>query len=150
MTFCLIKPLAEKMKQMVKSGEIDIEKIAEMSSKERRDYFTKTFGERNAKEINALFESKLLLKNQKRGMINWVKQITGIKPEEKRTLIDRINRLKEVLTPENEQRFLEDLVSKRLGTDISFAESKKIAELSENITKLENYTTDAERIASGS
>jgi len=150
MTFCLIKPLAERFKQMIKSGKIDIDKLMDMTSQERNQYFKDIFGEdRIAKEVNALFESKLLLKHQKTGLVNWAKQITGIKPEVKNTLIDRIIKMKEILKPETEQAFLQDLVSKRLGTDITLLEAKKIADLSEKITSLENWKTKNERVAYG-
>lgn len=148
-TFCLVKDLAEKVKQTIKSGEIDIAKLSDMTSAERRAYFNDTLGERNAKEVNALFESKLLLKNQKRGLVNWAKQITGIKPEIKRDLIARIEKMDKILSPEDEARFLEDLASKRLGTDISIEEASKIMELSNKIKEIEKYTNDKERIAYG-
>ncbi len=150
MAFCLIKPLAEKFKQMIKSGEIDIDRLIDMSSQERNQYFKNIFGEdRVSKEVNALFESKLLLKYQKTGLVNWAKQIAGMKPEIKNTLIDKIVKMKEILKPETEKVFLQDLVSKRLGADISIVEAKKIAEMSEKITNLENWKTDKERIAYG-
>ena len=147
--FCLVKDLSAKVKQMIKSGDIDIAKLSDMTSAERRSYFNNLLGERNAKEVNALFESKLLLKNQKRGLVNWAKQITGIKPDAKRDLIARIERMEKILSPEDEARFLEDLASKRLGADISIEEASKIMELSDKIKSLENFTNDKERIAYG-
>lgn len=149
MAFCLVKELSTKIKQMIKSGELDIDKLIEMSSAERRKYFTNILGERNAKEVNALFESKLLLKNQRLGLVNWAKQITGIKEATKVDLISKIERMDKILTPETEQSFLQDLASKRLGTDITLEEAKKISELSNKIKDLENYTSDAERIKYG-
>lgn len=142
--------LADKLKQAIIDGKIDIQKLAEMTSQERRSFFTEFFGnETTAKEVNALFESKTLLKNQIRGMVNWAKQITGIKPEVKRDLISRIQKMDKVLSPEDQTKFLEDLASKRLGTDISIEEASKIMELSNNIKKLENFTNDKERITYG-
>ncbi|MDD3999868.1 MAG: hypothetical protein PHX62_03120, partial [Bacilli bacterium] len=148
-TYCLIKPLADKIKQMIKSGEIDIDKLSSMTSKERNDYFKELLGERNAKETNALFESKLLLKNQRLGLVNWAKQITGIKPEVKNTLIDKIMKMDKILSPSEEKAFLQDLASKRLGVDISIEEAKKIIELSNKIKSAEKFTNEAERIKLG-
>lgn len=142
--------LANKLKQAIVDGKIDISKLAEMSSGERRSFFNDFFGnETTAKEVNALFESKLLLKNQIRGMVNWAKQISGIKPEVKRDLISRIQKMDKILNPEEQRLFLEDLASKRLGTDISIEEANKIMELSNKIKELENFTNDKERIAYG-
>lgn len=148
-TFCLVKGLSTKVKQMIKSGEIDIKKLSDMTSAERRSYFNNVLGERNAKEVNALFESKLLLKNQKKGLVNWAKQITGIKPEVQRDLISRIEKMDKILSPEDEAKFMEDLASKRLGADVSIEEASKIMELSNKIKELEKYTNDKERIAYG-
>lgn len=148
-TFCLIKPLAEKFKRMIKSGEIDIAKLNEMTSAERHTFFNEFLGDRNAREVNSLFESKLLLKKQKLGLVNWAKQVTGMKPEVKNTLVDKIMKMDKVLNPTEEKVFLQDLASKRLGTDISFAEAKKITELSQNITKSENYSDKTGRISYG-
>lgn len=149
-SFCLTASKAEKIKKKIISGEIDISKLSEASSAERRKFFQGILGEeRLAKETNALFESKLLLKNQKRGLVNWAKQITGIKPQVRRDLISRIERMEKILSPEDEAKFLEDLASKRLGADITTEEASKILELSNKIKELENYTNDKERIAYG-
>lgn len=148
-TFCLVKDLATKFKQMIKSGEIDINKLSDMSSSERRKFFSDILGERNAKEVNALFESKLLLKNQKKGLVNWAKQITGMKPEVKRDIVSRIEKMDNVLNPEDEEAFLQDLASKRLGTDITIDEAKKIVDLSNKINSLKDFTNTSERINYG-
>lgn len=133
-SFCLMPKLAEKLKQAIVDGKIDIEKLSEMTSKERRNFFTEFFGnEATAKEVNALFESKLLLKNQVKGIVNWAKQVTGIKPEVKRDLISRIEKMDKLLNPEEQRLFLEDLASKRLGTDISIEEADEILKLSNKI-----------------
>lgn len=149
MAFCLLPKVAEKFKELIRSGKIDIEMLSKMTSEERRKFFADIVGKDAAKEVNALFESKLLLKNQKRGLVNWAKQIVGMKPEAKNTLIDKIMNMKEILTPENEQSFLQDLASKRLGTDISITEAKKISELSNRVSETKNYTTEQGRIDYG-
>ncbi len=45
-----------------------------MSSADRHAFFSKIVGEDHAGPVNALFESKLLLKDQQRGLINWAKK----------------------------------------------------------------------------
>jgi len=147
--FCLTKELAENFKQAIVSGKIDIDKLSNMSSAERRQFFSVTLGERNAKEVNALLESKLLLKNQRLGMVNWAKQITGMKELTKTDLISKIGRMDRILNPVNEKEFLQDLASKRLGTSVTTEEAKKIMELSDKIKSLENFKVTEERIAYG-
>ena len=126
-SFCLVANKAEEIKKKIISGEIDISKLSDASSAERRKFFQDILGEeRLAKETNALFESKLLLKNQKKGLVNWAKQITGITPEAKRDIVSRIEKMDKILSPEDEAKFLEDLASKRLGADITTEEASKI------------------------
>lgn len=148
-TFCLPKTISDQFKQMIKSGEVDIDKLSSISSKDRIAFFMKIMNERNAKEVNAIFESKLLLKNQKKGMVTWAKQITGITPEAKNTLIDKIERMSNILSPENEKDFLQSLASKRLGADITIEEANKIAEMSKKVSELKNYTDTQGRIKYG-
>lgn len=133
MVFCLIKPVAEQFKKALKSGEIDPGKLSAMSSIERRSFFARLMGEENARQVNALFESKLLLKNQEQGMINWAKQITGIKPEVRKGLIEKIQGMKEILSPKDRQAFLNDLAAKKLGIEVTADEAGIIAELSAKV-----------------
>jgi hypothetical protein len=150
MAFCLLPKQADALKNAIRNGEIDIQKLALSSSEERRAFFKTYFNEdRIAKEINTLFESKLLLKNQKRGLVNWAKQVTGIKPEVKRDLISRIEKMDKLLSPESDKGFLQDLASKRLGADITIDEAKKIKELSDKVAGLKNFKDEAERLNYG-
>ncbi len=87
MAWCLIKSQVEKFRQALKSGELNPGKLQEMTSEERRGYLAKFVGPENAMEVNALFESKLLLQNQKAGMISWAKKISGITPKTKMDLL---------------------------------------------------------------
>lgn len=134
--FCLVKSLAEKFTEKLRSGEIDPEKLSSMSSTERRDFFSKFLGEENAKQVNALFESKLLLKNQKEGIINWAKQVAGMKPEAMRDILSKVNKMTEILNPENEKAFLHDLTAKKLGTEVTVDEAAKISELGKRTNDL--------------
>jgi len=132
-SFCLPKHLATDFKSKLKNGEITPEKLMAMTSAERRTFFAEFMGEVNAKETNAAFESKLILKNQQQGIINWAKSVAGIKPEVKRDLISRVEKMTEVLQPAQMDSFLADLAEKKLGIGVTAEEAKTIAELSKNI-----------------
>ena len=149
MSYCLIKPLADAFRKALKDGRIDPEKLAGLSSEERHAFFADIIGEDNAGKVNALFESKLLQNDVEQGMINWAKQVTGIKPEVRNDLISRIQKMKPgILNPADEKAFLEDLASRRLGTEVTLEEAKQITELSNNLAKAkENIPTD--RLAYG-
>lgn len=136
MAFCLVPKLAEKFKKAITTGEINPEKLNNMTSEERNKFFTKIVGDENATKVNAAFESKLLLKNKEQGMITWAKQLTGIKEPTRRDLVSKIERMigdednrKFILNPKNEELFLKDLASTRLGVDVSPAEARRITEI---------------------
>ena len=67
MAFCLIKEKADRFKRLIKEGGVKyLQELTEMTSEARRLEFMEKLGvdELTAKEVNALFESKLLLKYQ--------------------------------------------------------------------------------------
>ncbi len=131
--FCLTKDKALLFKKALKSGEIQPGKLSKMSSAERRVYLEKFVGKDNAQPVNGLFESKLLLKNQKAGMIAWAKTVAGMTKESKRDIFAKIERLDEALNPKTEEAFLEDLVSTKLKLNITATEAKTIYALSKKV-----------------
>lgn len=147
---CLPKELTQKFLTSLKDGTINPDKFSDMTSEERHAILEGIVGEGNAKSVNALFESKLLLKDQQQGMITWAREVGGLKPEARRDIVSRIEKMKEVLSPEEENKFLEDLASQKLGTDITFEEAKKITELSKKVSDAKQDTsTFAKRVEYG-
>lgn len=129
MTFCLPKELTKPFLAALKDGTLDPQKLAEATSDERHQAFAKVIGEGNAKEVNALFESKLLLKNQQQGIINWAKSVGGLKPEVVKDLVSRVTKLEKAMSPEDQSKFLADYVAKKLDTAPTFEEAQKITQL---------------------
>ena len=84
-------------------GEIDPEKLAAMSSAQRRAEFAKMLGDENAAQVNASFESKLILRDQQRGLVTWAKKLGGLTEPARRDIIAQISRLDRVLAPDEEQ-----------------------------------------------
>lgn len=150
MAFCLPKFAADEFKTRLKSGEITPAKLMNMSSEERNAFFSKFLSKEQATATNALFESKTILKNQQQGMITWAKTVSGIKEPARRELIDRINRLDTVLTPESEKAFLADLAEIRLGVGVTAQEAQKIADLAKNVNETRAaIETGGDRLAYG-
>lgn len=146
---CLPKEIATQFKQALKSGEIDPQKLSDMSSDERRSFFEDIVGKDNAKDVNALFESKLLLKDQQAGIINWAKEVSGMKPEVQRDIISRVNKLETVLNPADLKSFLKDLASKKVGTDVTPEEAQEISRLAKEASQtkaLRNENPNSENI----
>lgn len=144
MSFCIPSFAINEFKQKMKSGEISPDKLVNMTSAERRQAFS-FLGEDLAKKTNALFESKLLLKNQQLGIINWAKTVAGMKPEVLRDTLARVERLDKVLEPKELDLFLEDLISQRLGLDVSMKEAAQISTLAKEVaSKRDPLTTKME------
>lgn len=135
--WCLNKQYVDKFKEGLiaglKGGELNPQKLNSLSSLERRTLLEKYVGKENAQQVNALFESKLLLKNQKAGYISWAKKVSGLSKEAKRDIISKIEKLDTVLDPKSEQVFLEDLVSTKLNLGIKADEAKQIFNLSKSV-----------------
>jgi gas vesicle protein len=164
MAWCLVKEKADQFKQAITDGKIKPAELSNMTSEKRHKFFAEMLGEENAKNTNALFESKLLLKNKEQGWVTWAKKLTGITQDAKRDLQSKISRMvedvrtgKTILNPETEDLFLKDLASTKLGTNITFDEAKQITNLSTKTTdtkkgmNLEDFTfkNDAERLKHG-
>lgn len=132
--FCLIPQQVQKFKEALKNGTLNPEKLAVMTSIERRAFLEKLVGKENGVQVNSLFESKLLLKNQKAGYISWAKKVGGLSKDAKRDLFSRIERMDKILNPQEEQAFLEDLAATRLGFGVSETEAKTIFDLSKQVS----------------
>lgn len=132
MAFCLTIDQENKLRDALVSGKLDPFKFSEMTSEQRRAVLEKFIDTENAANVNSLFESKLLLKNQVQGFKTWAKSLVGIKPKIKRDLLTKIERLNEigVLDPADLKAFKEDLARTRLGFGVTFEEAKVINELS--------------------
>jgi hypothetical protein len=136
MAWCLIKSEEQKFRKALVEKKINPFVIQSMTSEERRSLFSEFVSEENAKNINSLYESKLLAKNQQKGFENWVKRSLGMTPEIKRDMVSKIERLNElgVLNPQELADFKEDMARTRLGLGITFKEAKTINTLAEERT----------------
>jgi len=132
--WCLPPNQVDRFKNAIRSGRIDPEQLAEMSSADRRAVFEKELGKDHAEPINTEFERKLLLKNRQMGFINWAKKVLGENTPAGRDVISKVQRMEKILSPTEEKVFLEDLAAHRLGTRVTAEEATKIAGLSKAVT----------------
>lgn len=128
MAFCLPKAHASAFLAALKSGAIEPEKLMGMESAARREYFSSIIGKDNAEGVNALFESKMLLKDQKRGLISWAKKVAGLSEPARLDFISKVQKLERVLEPAQEREFLADLAAQKLGMTVTPAEAKAISQ----------------------
>jgi hypothetical protein len=148
---CLPKEAIEK----VKAG-LDVAGLSMMNSAERRAALAGIVGESNAKWVNSSFETKLLLKNQQKGLRNWASKLTDVSPAVKRDLISRIEKMDKVLDPGEKKNFLEDLAARKLGIGVSRDEAKKIMDMSRKVQEAQakqkpdgTFPSEADRMAYG-
>lgn len=144
MGFCLPKEFADKFLDALKDGTIDPAKLIDMSSAERVKFLEPIVGKDDVHEVNAQLESKLLLLDQKRGMVSWAKKVAGISETVRADLISRIEKMDKVLTPEDERSFLADLAAKKLGTEVTVEEARHIATLSKAVQESKANIADSE------
>ena len=131
--FCLLPSEIDKIKQGLKNREIDPVKLSTMESSVIRNFLSQFVGKENATKVNAEFESKLMLKNWKRGAINWAKQLSGMKEPEQRSFINKVLKLDKILTESEQELFLEDFVAQRMGVRVTDEQSKEVFKLTKQI-----------------
>lgn len=148
--------MSQEFRKRLASGEINPEKLAKMTSQKRREYFSSFLGEENAKNVNTLFERKLLGKRRWDAMLKWAKEVSGVKEPVRRDLISRIEKMRtekngDMLSPKEENAFLQDLASSKIGVDVTLDEAKEISKLSRNIeeAKSKDLTKEENRIEYG-
>lgn len=144
--FCIPRYFVSKLQDAARRGEINIQKLYEMTSAERRDVFARYTDAELGQFINAKFEEAMVLR-QKNALLKWA-QRTFTPDQQKSTMyksiVDKINQLDDlgVLSPKNEKLFLEDLVSDKLGVTVTPEEirviSNKAKVVQEAQTKLGN------------
>lgn len=154
MGWCLTKQAeSDLMKALREDG--DPQKMVDRGSEGRYKWFAKYVGEANAKDLNTLFESKMLLKSQVKGFQSFIKNMGGSKKVQM-DFLSKVERLNTALSKSEVKQWLGDYVSKRLGLGISEEEYKNIDDLSNKISELKTkankegtFPTEKERLDYG-
>jgi len=136
---CLLPEVVDKFKKAISDGKIDPDDLLVKAS--RLEILESIVGKENLHDVNAFFESKILLVNQKQGIINAVKKMSGIDTRNKETLLKnaqiKLDRITEYMDPAKEDKFLADLaqeqVNKKYKLYISPEETKYIVEATKSI-----------------
>lgn len=137
MAFCIPKHLIENLKKSALAGNVDIKKLYEMSSEERRDFFAGHTNSELGRFINSKFEDAMVSKH-KAAITEWAKSV--FKPEAKgkveyQSMTDKINELGKqgILDPASEKAFLADLVMDKLGVRVTPEEVREIGSRAKSI-----------------
>jgi len=82
--FCIPKHLVKKLKESALKGKVDIEKLYDMTSKERREFFTEQTNKELGQFINTEFE-KAIQSTQKDALTKWAESV--FRPKVKKTAV---------------------------------------------------------------
>lgn len=131
-TVCIPKIAATKLINSLKGDGLS--RLQNMSSKERREFFSKAVGEEMGSKVNAEFE-RAIVANTKSALKEFAEKLTGVTRSNKKDVIARIDKLDaKGLFDGN---VLEDYISEFLGAKISVKEVGKIKVLSAQTSKAE-------------
>lgn len=148
-TYCIPPQIADTLLKAIKKDDAigDIAKLYEMTSQERRAAFSKHVGDTAATDINTAFE-KAMISSKQDALAKWATNTFNAEAKKTGRLKNTIEKIKSLsdeglLTPENEDKFLQDIVRDKLGITITEAEAKiidtksaKIEELAQEVSPL--------------
>lgn len=135
-SWCLTKEAEQKLLEALKK-EGDPQKMVDRGTEGRQKWFAQ-FGEENAKNLNALFEGKMLLKSQQRGLASFVKSLGGSK-QIQTDFLSKVQRVRTALSKSEVDQYLGDYTSKRLGIDaVTEEQFQAITNLSNKAISLED------------
>ena len=140
---CLPKGMVDSIKAEMTDAKVT--ELILMSSKERRAYFTKILGsEEHAIFLNQNFEKSIVAKNQLLSIKNLMAKVTGLKPETRRDMIAKVERMtaQGIMQPAEVDLFLADLAEQKLGVAITPQEAQNLSELAKIAETRRGLVTD--------
>jgi len=135
--FCIPKKFIDVLKNSALKDNIQLEQVYNMSNKERKAYFKKYTNEDVSIFLNARFEEAQLSKSAD-AITSWAKSVFA--PKEKKTatyksVLDKIQQFKDagVVGSKAEDVLIEDIITEKLGVNITKEEMATIVEKSNKI-----------------
>jgi hypothetical protein len=127
----------QEFKEALKNKAIDVQDLINMSTGERTKLLEKYAGE-NASDVNLLFEKKLVLKNKALGLKNFFSKLTESGRFSKEKVADLQKRMEDwkntqeerIMSPKEEQTFLNDLANRTNDVTVTKEEAGNIFDLS--------------------
>jgi hypothetical protein len=132
---CLPKSEREKLSTALRSKDITIARLYDMTSEERNTMLAVYVGKDFASAVNARFE-QAMVSNQKKAMKNWIERTLSQNDPIRRDMLKRVERVKKVLTPTEENGFLKDLAEMKVGLTVTEEEASTILKMKETIDEL--------------
>lgn len=135
---CISKTNAEKLREGIKTGDFDIAKMFDMTTKERRGVFEKYVDGEASEFLNTAFE-KAMNSSRIDALKDWAeKTFKGESKSKQKDITEKIDALKEtgLLTGEAQDQFVEDLLKDKLGFFLTAEETAPIIKMSDRLQEL--------------
>lgn len=140
---CILPDKLEEYRKAIKDRKLDLVEMMKMSTEDRTAEFEKFAGKEGAKQLNRLFEEKLILKNRIQGLKNFVNKSAQLgkyspmgKAEIEREISEyRSKQQERIFSPKEHEAYLGGLVEKMLGVHIPKEVAAKVFELSAKADK---------------
>jgi hypothetical protein len=136
---CIPRQEANKLKQGLRNGDIDIAKFFEMTSDKRKSVLEKYISKDLAKFVNTQFE-KAMVSNRKTAMADWVETTFKGDTQKKKTVMEEINKVTELTNQDIQVDQIEDLITEKLGVTVTEKELKTIDNYSKKMQEVYDKT----------
>lgn len=139
---CIPKEDAEKLKAIIDGGEVSIDDLKTMSSKDRTELFSKYTDKELAKKLNRGFEERINSKTK--GILEKYieRELTYVPPKVKKTITEKLTGMKNFLDPAEGQSFLDELVAHKIGAYIEPETAERLLQFAEKAQKLRAEVSD--------
>lgn len=133
MALCILREHANTLRDKLITGELDANELYGMSSEARQAKLAEFLPQGVAKQVNSDFETKLILKNQQRGLQNWVNRQVDLTEPAKRDLLSRVQRMGAILDQTDQEQFLSDLAETKLGARVTAEQANELSRLAKDV-----------------
>lgn len=144
---CLPQKERDSILTALKSGDLTIDSLYGLGSKERNALFEKYVGKDFADIVNSRFEQAMLSK-QKNAMVNWVRAVGTAKDPIRRDMLKKVERIKRALTSTEEMGFLQDIAETKLGIAVTEEEAQTLLTMKKTVDELKDAIPENAPIAS--
>jgi hypothetical protein len=135
---CIPKTIAAEIYKRIQNGEINPQKMADMTPKARREYFSTFMDKKTSDDVSLLLDKKMLMVNQERGLIAFINEVFGNKPSKRKSeMVDRVKKMETLLNETNKDAYYADLVAEKLKTKVTVAQANKLIELANVVLEAE-------------
>jgi hypothetical protein len=132
---CIPREEANKIKQGIKNGDINIENMFGMTSEQRFSMFRKYVDESMAKFLNVNFE-RAMISNKKTAMIDFAYKLGGKMDISKDDITKQIDEVGDILNNTDSIEKIEDIISQKIGIKVTQEEFDKLNKYSEELKSL--------------